>query len=80
VVGVFTGAGDPRAGSGCFVAESIAPYLPSLLATYGAIQGGFFVVALSRRIKREEEMLHEAFGREWEDYHRATRRLIPRVY
>ncbi len=32
------------------------------------------------RIKTEEEMLLEAFGSEYEDYERKTKRLIPYVY
>jgi len=32
------------------------------------------------RVLDEEEMLHEAFGKEWEDWHARTARFIPGVF
>lgn len=32
------------------------------------------------RVKREEEMLHKTFGREWEDWHARTKRFIPGIF
>lgn len=39
------------------------------------------VVSLPRRIRKEERMLQEEFGDEWESYARSVRwRMIPGVY
>ena len=37
-------------------------------------------VFLLLRIELEEEMLVEAFGSDYEDYKRKTKRLIPHIY
>jgi protein-S-isoprenylcysteine O-methyltransferase Ste14 len=39
----------------------------------------FYAAVMSFRIREEEDMLHEAFGREWEDWHRRTARFIPGI-
>jgi protein-S-isoprenylcysteine O-methyltransferase Ste14 len=37
------------------------------------------VFALGVRVREEEEMLSSAFGEEWEEYARKTKRFIPFV-
>ncbi|KAI9928597.1 hypothetical protein ASPWEDRAFT_65659 [Aspergillus wentii DTO 134E9] len=37
------------------------------------------VLTYPPRISREEKMLHDTFGKVWEDYHRRTARFIPLV-
>ncbi|KAL4882684.1 hypothetical protein BJY04DRAFT_38638 [Aspergillus karnatakaensis] len=48
-----------------------------VLAVLGAAVGGGI---LGVRIRDEERMLRERFGREWEIWHQKTRRLIPGVF
>jgi len=65
-------------------------YLGEILRNFGAVSifssgygillvmiGAFFLLL---RIKLEEEMLVEAFGSDYEDYKRKTKRLIPHIY
>ena len=65
-------------------------YLGEILRNFGAVSifsSGYGIllviigaVFLLLRIKREEEMLVEAFGSDYEDYRRKTKRLIPHIY
>ncbi|MCW3976645.1 MAG: isoprenylcysteine carboxylmethyltransferase family protein [Candidatus Bathyarchaeota archaeon] len=65
-------------------------YLGEILRNFGIVlifssgYGMLFIVIgailLLFRIHAEEEMLIEAFGSEYEDYKRKTKRLIPYVY
>ncbi|KAF3399866.1 hypothetical protein F1880_008168 [Penicillium rolfsii] len=44
--------------------------------------GGYISIALCvlfTRVKDEEEMLKEKFGKEWEEWHRSTKRFIPGI-
>jgi protein-S-isoprenylcysteine O-methyltransferase Ste14 len=46
-----------------------------------ALLGTFGVARITRRrIKDEEKMLRETFGKEWENWHARTKRFIPGVY
>ena len=45
-----------------------------------AVVSGMLALLLPIRIKCEEDMLHQAFAKEWEKYHQATSRLFPGVY
>jgi len=47
---------------------------------YGFIIMVISIVFLLIRIEIEEEMLVEAFGQEYEEYRKKTRRLIPYIY
>ena len=47
---------------------------------YGILLVMIGTVFLLLRIKPEEEMLVEAFGSDYEDYKRKTKRLIPYIY
>lgn len=40
----------------------------------------FAVVVLGARVRDEEEMLREKFGRRWEEWHRSTSRFVPGVF
>ena len=35
---------------------------------------------LPTRIRQEEAMMKREFGKEWEEYHRETARLVPGVF
>lgn len=39
----------------------------------------FLFVVLGTRVQKEEAMLKEQFGKEWEEWHRSTKRFIPGV-
>jgi protein-S-isoprenylcysteine O-methyltransferase Ste14 len=39
-----------------------------------------YVTGITLRIRDEEEMLKEAFGKEWEEYHSKTARFIPGLF
>ncbi|KAE8155122.1 hypothetical protein BDV25DRAFT_37979 [Aspergillus avenaceus] len=41
---------------------------------------GALLITLPARILKEETLLRECFGAEWDEYHRQTARLIPWVY
>ena len=65
-------------------------YLGEILRNFGAVSifsSGYGIllvtigaVFLLLRIKHEEEMLAAAFGPDYEDYRRKTKRLIPHIY
>ena len=65
-------------------------YLGELLRNFGIVcifssAFGILLVMIGAvfllvRIKREEEMLVEAFGPDYKDYKRKTKRLIPHIY
>ena len=65
-------------------------YLGEILRNFGVVSifsSGYGIllvmigtVFLLLRIKLEEEMLVEAFGSDYEDYKRKTKRLIPYIY
>ena len=65
-------------------------YLGEILRNFGIVlifSSGYGIllvligaVFLLVRIKREEEMLVEAFGPDYKDYKRKTKRLIPHIY
>jgi len=40
--------------------------------------GGLWGLAI--RVRDEERMLRERFGREWEDWHKRTKRFVPGVF
>jgi protein-S-isoprenylcysteine O-methyltransferase Ste14 len=65
--------------SGCWLPESIAR---SQALRY--VELGVLVLAVvwvvSVRVKDEEDMLRQTFGKEWEDYHARTKRFIPGVF
>jgi protein-S-isoprenylcysteine O-methyltransferase Ste14 len=44
------------------------------LVTFGAAR------VTRRRVKDEENMLRETFGKEWENWHARTKRFIPGIY
>jgi protein-S-isoprenylcysteine O-methyltransferase Ste14 len=39
-----------------------------------------YAAMMSRRVREEEEMLKKTFGKEWEEWHGRTARLIPGIY
>lgn len=45
-----------------------------------AIAGVMLVLTLTVRVRDEERMLREKFGREWEEWHARTARVIPGVF
>jgi protein-S-isoprenylcysteine O-methyltransferase Ste14 len=65
-------------------------YLGEILRNFGVVSifsSGYGIllimigtILLLSRIKTEEEMLVEAFGSDYEDYRRRTKRLIPHFY
>jgi len=65
-------------------------YLGEILRNFGIVSifsSGYGIllivigtIFLLLRIKPEEEMLVEAFGSDYEDYKRRTKRLIPYIY
>lgn len=65
-----------------------ACFLPAWIVRQGwwANWALFFVTAVISaygtriRVRKEEEVLQETFGREWEDWHAKTKRFIPGVF
>lgn len=57
-------------GSGGF---GVWPVLLTVLAVFG-------LISIWVRVQDEEAMLREEFGREWEEYHRRTKRFVPGVF
>lgn len=59
------------------------PWMMQSLDGYGyifAVSWGIFFVSIIRvRVADEEKMLKEQFGKEWEEWHRQTKRFIPGV-
>lgn len=55
--------------------ESLVKLQPLLMAAVVLI----LTVGGSTRVADEEKMLKQAFGKEWEEYHRTTKRFIPGV-
>jgi protein-S-isoprenylcysteine O-methyltransferase Ste14 len=49
-------------------------------STVAGVFIGLGVEMFRRRIVDEEGMLKGVFGKEWEDYHRKTKRFIPYVF
>jgi protein-S-isoprenylcysteine O-methyltransferase Ste14 len=49
---------------------------PTLLVIIGV----FGLFGVGTRVKDEEAMLKREFGREWEEYHRKTKRFIPGIF
>ncbi|KAJ5720583.1 Phospholipid methyltransferase [Penicillium malachiteum] len=41
---------------------------------------GICLLLLSARVRDEENMLKEKFGKQWEDWHRSTKRFIPGLF
>jgi len=44
------------------------------------LMGVFGLVGVGIRVRDEETMLKKEFGREWEEYHRKTKRFIPGIF
>ena len=63
--------------SGIISIIGIALSMGSLLATVASIGSLLLVIW---RIGGEEEMLLEAFGDDYRDYKRKTRKLVPLIY
>jgi protein-S-isoprenylcysteine O-methyltransferase Ste14 len=65
---------------GCFIPTWVIERWLSvkLLGLAGAVV--FYVVGMIIRVRDEEEMLRDTFGKEWEDYHSETARFIPGVF
>lgn len=59
------------------------PWMMQLLDGYGYIfavsWGIFFVGVIRMRVADEERMLKEQFGKDWEEWHRQTKRFIPGI-
>jgi protein-S-isoprenylcysteine O-methyltransferase Ste14 len=55
------------------VGSKVLTLAPAIVMTLVTVFG------IRVRVKDEEEMLHKAFGREWEEYHAKTKRFIPGV-
>jgi protein-S-isoprenylcysteine O-methyltransferase Ste14 len=55
--------------------EKLVPLRPFVL-TFAAVG---WALAISQRVREEEEMLRQKFGKEWEDWHKKTARFIPYV-
>jgi protein-S-isoprenylcysteine O-methyltransferase Ste14 len=51
-----------------------------LSSLYGIVVMGIGLIFLLIRIEMEERMLTEAFGNEYEEYKRTTKKLIPFLY
>lgn len=65
--------------TGCFLYESVVS--KNLLINWAmfvvmAVLGAYGTMA---RVKKEEKILHQAFGKEWEDWNTKTKRFIPFV-
>jgi protein-S-isoprenylcysteine O-methyltransferase Ste14 len=71
---------NPDGWAGCFLPQSII----TLWTTYKAVTyvGLFAIPAFffSFRIRQEEALLKETFGKEWEVWHAKTARFIPFIY
>lgn len=63
----------------CFVSARFWPLLQGWSATAYVIIGVLFAGLLGMRVKQEEAMLRELFGKEWEQWHGKTKRFIPGV-
>jgi protein-S-isoprenylcysteine O-methyltransferase Ste14 len=72
VVMIF-GPGGP---TGCWLPSAVVEWMGLVLAVLGAIA----VWGLSVRVRDEEEMLKKEFGREWEVWHKNTKRFVPGVF
>ena len=67
---------------------AVACFLPSwVVDAWASIKwllltafAGFVVVSMGTRVRDEEAMLKEAFGKEWEEWHRKTSRFIPGLF
>lgn len=61
-------------------------WVPSLVAHSRLMNSGHVLLivyamfwSLSKRVPNEEAMLKKEFGREWEEYHRTTKRFVPGI-
>lgn len=63
----------------CWIPESVRAALDGWgYVVYGVV----FVFVVRKAVQRvldEEEMLRETFGKEWEEWHRSTKRFIPGI-
>lgn len=50
-----------------------------LTASAGVIMVNGLIIAW-KRVTEEEMMLKKTFGKEWEDWHKKTKRFIPGVF
>ena len=65
---------------GCFLPARIIKTWLSLRLLGIVVAAVLYMIGITVRIRNEEEMLKDAFGKEWEDYHRNTARFIPGVF
>lgn len=64
----------------CLIPGPLLALLRDWEIVLGAITGAVLVVTLAVRIRDEERMLREKFGREWEEWHARTARIIPGLF
>lgn len=70
---VILGPGGP---AGCWLPSVVVEWMNVALVVMWAIAAW----GLSVRVKDEEEMLKKEFGREWEVWHKKTKRFVPWVF
>ncbi|CZS91619.1 uncharacterized protein RCO7_06996 [Rhynchosporium graminicola] len=63
--------------AGCWMSEAVARSQWWSLVGWGSVAGALSLVR--KRVVDEERMLKETFGRQWEDWHRRTKRFVPGV-
>ncbi|KAJ5387510.1 Phospholipid methyltransferase [Penicillium cosmopolitanum] len=66
--------------SACWIEESILVGLDGWGLALWASFMGFSVLMIRARVKDEEDMLKQLFGKEWEDWNRSTKRFIPGLF
>ena len=69
---------DTAAGA-CWMQPSTLQSLHGYGWFFGLAWGMFLFVVLGARVRDEEAMLKEQFGKEWEEWHRTTKRFIPGI-
>ncbi len=64
----------------CFVPAARWPLVQAWSATVYAGAGVLLVQQMAVRVRQEEAMLRELFGKEWEAWHAKTKRLVPGLF
>ncbi|GIJ98289.1 hypothetical protein Aspvir_000405 [Aspergillus viridinutans] len=64
----------------CLLSKNVIERLDGLGMTVTGALGTVAVVGLGLRVRDEERMLREKFGREWEGWHATTARFVPGIW
>ncbi|KAM3544667.1 hypothetical protein ARSEF1564_002396 [Beauveria bassiana] len=64
----------------CFVPPESWPLVQGWSATVYAGAGLLLMQQMTTRVRQEEAMLRELFGKEWEEWHARTKRFVPGLF